>query len=94
MTLTKLAHELRKILLFRWLTLDKTGYITLWTMRPSYGAVWPKEEEGIWHRGDDPLCGMCGYIFPDAINVELDLREYTSEIAGVEYDRCIVEVRG
>lgn len=93
MTLGELAKKLRELFWFRWLTLDYTGYITLWNMRPKFGAVCPKDKKEMWHRGDDPLCGICAYIFPYAINEELDLREYTREISGVDYSKCIVEVR-
>ena len=91
MTLTELAHELRKVLRFRWLTLDYTGYVTLWMSRPRYIEDWSGTRK-TWCRGNAPLQGMCGYIFPNAINEVLDLEEYTSERHGVDYGKCIVEV--
>lgn len=91
MTLTEFAVELKNILRFRWLTLDYTGYITLWNNRPKYTADW-KGSEKTWQRGNDPLCGMSGYIFPKAIGIKLNLEEYTDKNGAVDYSKCIVEV--
>lgn len=91
MTLNELAKELRKVLRFKWLTLDHTGYITLWMGRPKYIEDWAGTRK-TWCRGSDLIQGMCGYIFPNAINAVLDLEEYTSERYGIDYSKCIVEV--
>lgn len=91
MTLTELAYELRKTLRFKWLTLDHTGYVTLWMSRPKY----KEDYEGgrkIWSKGNDPMQGICTYIFPNALNAKLDLEEYTDQVAGIDYSKCIVEV--
>ena len=91
MTLNELAKEFRKVLRFKWLTLDRTGYITLWMGRPKYIEDWAGTRK-TWCRGSDPIQGICGYIFPNAINAMLDLEEYTSERYGIDYSKCIVEV--
>lgn len=91
LTLTELARELKKIFKFRWLTLDYTGYITLWNKRPKYTAGW-KESEKTWQRGNDPLCDMSGYIFPNAVGGALDLEEYADEHGEIDYSKCIVEM--
>lgn len=90
-TLNEFAIELRKILCFRWLTLDFTGYITLWKLRPKYGEDFPRSGK-TWRRGDDYIYGMCGYIFPKAISIKLNLEEYTDKNGAVDYSKCIVEV--
>lgn len=91
MTLTELACELRKILWFRWLALDYTGYISLWNSRPKYAANWQGSNK-TWQRGKGMLSGMSGYIFPNAVGVALNLEEYTDESGEIDYSRCIVEV--
>lgn len=91
MTLTEFAVELKNILRFRWLTLDYTGYITLWNNKPKYTADW-KGSKKTWQRGNDPLCGMSGYIFPNAVGGALDLEEYADENGNIDYSKCIVEV--
>lgn len=91
-TLNEFAAELRKTLRFRWLTLDYTGYITLWNNKPKYTADW-KGGKKTWQRGNDPLCGMSGYIFPNAVGGALDLEEYADENGNIDYSKCIVEVK-
>lgn len=95
MTLNEMAYELRKTLRFKWLALDYTGYITLWNARPKYCKEKYREDwtsEKMWRRGNDPINGICGYIFPYAINRNLDLSEYKDENGNIDYSKCIVEV--
>ena len=91
LTLTELAHELRRLFRFKWLTVERTGYITLWKVRPKY---FESEDEicKTWGRGDDQIGGMCVYIFPKATIRNLDLSEYAYESGDIDYSRCIVEV--
>lgn len=91
MTLTELAKELRKSLRFKWLTLDHTGYVTLWKSRPRY-ADYPEGTGKIWYRGDSYIGGMCAHIFPNAINTALALEEYADKNGKIDYSKCIVEV--
>lgn len=94
LTLTELAHELRKTLCFRWLTLDKSGYITLWKKRPKYEPYEYERNDEVWHISnyDNPLYGECGVIFPKTIKAKMNLEEYKNKRGGINYSKCIVEV--
>lgn len=91
MTLTELAHELRKLFNFRWLTYDRRGddwyVINLWKSKPVY-------EIGMWCPKRDIESD-----YPQSINrlflkpeIELDLSEYPDTYGQIDYSKCIVEV--
>lgn len=85
MTLTELAKKLRKILRFRWLTLDKSRYITLWNRKPYW------DEYDSWSIGLD-ISHICYAVVPPAMCGSLDLSEYTGKNGRIVYSECIVEV--
>lgn len=91
MTLEELARGLRKIFRFRYLTLEHTGYISLWKNRPKYSEDFTGSGK-TWRRGDDHICGLCAYLFPNSIDVELDLEEYEDADGNIDYSKFIVEV--
>ena len=93
MTLKELAHELRKIFKFKYLTVspDFCGCpieIYCWTsIRPTYnakGRMWIISQEG-------SQTIMSSF---EAWHLEksLDLSEYADESGEIDYSRCIVEV--
>lgn len=92
MTLEELAQDLRKIFKFKYLTLEHTGYISLWKNRPKYSEDFTGSGK-TWRRGDDHICGLCAYLFPNSIDVELDLEEYKDAEGNIDYSKCIVEVK-
>ena len=88
MTLTELAHELRKIFKFRYLTGEiaiYNSYFCMWDQKPRWdGKYWRSEEDGKKHIVTDFLtCDIAG---------EIDLSEYKDEQGNIDYSRCIVEV--
>ena len=85
MTLTELAKKLRKILRFRWLTLDKSRYITLWNRKPYW------DEYDSWSIGLD-ISHICYAVVPPAMYGSLDLSEYAGKNGHINYSKCIVEV--
>ena len=88
MTLTELAHELRKIFKFKYLTVEIAifnPYFCLWTERPYWnGTYWGAKEDGQKH------------IVTDFLSFEtvasIDLSEYKDENGEIDYSKCIVEV--
>ena len=93
LTLTELAHELRNVFKFKYLTVspDICGCpmeIYCWTsIRPTYnakGRMWIISQEG-----SQTIASSL-----DAWNLEksLDLSEYADDNGEIDYSRCIVEV--
>ena len=92
LTLTELAHELRKIFRFKYLTacnkmtgsspigLDlSTGY------RPWFSS------DGYW--SISYVVGGGSLVIPVALlSMDLDLSEYADEDGNIDYSKCIVEV--
>lgn len=92
MTLAELAHEMRKIFKFRWLTACKkmTGGspvgLDLFTgSRPEY------TDDGYW--ANNYVVAGGSLVIPVALlSMYLDLSEYKDENGEIDYSRCIVEV--
>ena len=92
MTLTELAHELRKLFKFRWLTACKkmTGGspvgLDLFTgSRPEY------TDDGYW--ANNYVVAGGSLVIPVALlSMYLDLSEYKDENGEIDYSKCIVEV--
>lgn len=92
MTLTELAHELRKLFNFRWLTACKkiTGGspvgLDLFTgSRPEY------TDDGYW--ANNYVVAGGSLVIPVALlSMDLDLSEYKDEDGNIDYSKCIVEV--
>lgn len=86
LTLTELAHELRKIFGFRYLTVSEDWplpTIIMWGGKVEYdGRGWnmiaPKSYYGSFN-----VSALCS---------NLDLSEYTDENGNIDYSKCIVEV--
>ena len=83
LTLTELAHELRELFDFKYLTVDSCGEgIMLWLHKPEPVA-------GDWLAGDsDHILAF----FANSLNMSLDLSEYKDENGVLDYSHCIVEV--
>ena len=91
LTLTELAHELRKIFKFKYLTVDKDfrndnkPTIAIWKDRPEFNQ-WNE-----WEMGLIP-CNGCFDVEMLNIAEALDLSEYKDADGNVDYSKCIVEV--
>lgn len=91
MTLEELAHELRKIFKFKYLTVDEDfrndnkPTIAIWKDRPEFNQ-WNE-----WEMGLIP-CNGCFDVEMLNIAEALDLSEYKDADGNVDYSRCIVEV--
>ena len=87
LTLKELAHELRKIFKFKYLTASLNTRIHLWSGRaPIYrinGKYWTSDFIKTSVLGE--LMGM------ELVNV-LDLSEYKDADGNIDYSKCIVEV--
>lgn len=92
LTLTELAHELKKIFKFKWLTVDEGNEIQLWVC---FSEDDPPEfyEDGCWY-SDSPMTDELCSILPSVglFAIGLDLSEYEDENGEIDYSRCIVEV--
>lgn len=89
-TLTELAHELRKIFKFKYLVAygsELYGYrVRAYLLKPKYIPI-----GGFWFnatRGNDALLDIS---FSDLM-CELDLSEYKDTDGNIDYSKCIVEV--
>ena len=88
MTLAELAHELRKIFKFKYLTKDPVGNICCWNGKPVYDAV-----EDFWVTGSRGGVSPVLETWPSAMTVKtLDLSEYKDENGEIDYSKCIGEV--
>ena len=88
MTLTELAHELRKVFKFKYLTKDPIGDIYCWDGKPVYDAV-----ESFWKSGSRGGVTPVLETWPSSMTVKtLDLSEYKDENGEIDYSKCIVEV--
>ena len=88
LTLKELAHELRKIFNFRWLTITDdypTPTLMLWTDKPGYDG------HG-WNIFNVTLKPYRGSATTYALNTDLDLSEYKDADGNIDYSKCIVEV--
>lgn len=91
MTLKELAHELRKLFRFKYLTVDEDfrndnkTTIAIWKDRPEFNQ-WNE-----WEMGLIP-CNGCFDVEMLNIAEALDLSEYKDADGNVDYSRCIVEV--
>lgn len=84
LTLTELAHELRNIFKFRYLTVDydyPASLMSMWDEKPEFGF-------SCWDRST----GYLGDFSTSALNIELNLSEYADENGDIDYSKCIVEV--
>lgn len=92
LTLTELAHKLKKIFYFRWLTVDEGNEIQLWVC---FSENDPPEfyEDGCWYADSpmtDELCSILSSMGFFAIDI--DLSEYKDTDGNIDYSKCIVEV--
>lgn len=85
LTLTELAHELRNIFRFRYLTVDDSRCIYAWRgKKPRY-----LEEEKYWTGNSSEISIV---LETWAHEVDLDLSEYADENGEIDFSKCIVEV--
>ena len=85
LTLKELARELRKIFMFKYLTVSNTyGYcINVWKyFKPEWN-----ESDGEWIG-----CYMAFDVYPDGLRCKLDFSEYVDADGDVDFSKCIVEV--
>ncbi len=88
LTLTELAHELRRIFKFRYLVVERplhSSYFSMWNQKPRWnGKYWDAENDGEKH------------IVADFLEFEIigkvDLSEYADADGNIDYSKCIVEV--
>lgn len=87
LTLRELAHELRRIFRFKYLTAHRSGvelFLRMYAKEPSYFKTY-----GVWSNA---------YVvfFPIAVSVDLrvdlDLSDYADENGEIDYSKCLVEV--
>ena len=83
LTLTELAHELRKIFRFKYLTVSNINGCNINVWKHSK----PEYNDGEWIGSY-----MAFDIYPDELRFELDLSEYADENGDIDYSKCIVEV--
>lgn len=87
-TLKELAHELRKVFKFKYLTVEvpyHSLYFILWNQKPHWnGKYWDTEMDGK------------GHIVVDFLEFEIvgkvDISEYKDADGNIDYSKCIVEV--
>ena len=88
LTLTELAHELRKLFDFRYLTVHKNWCrrpaICMWSSEPRY--ICPNDIGG-WTKAH-----CVGSLEKDYTKMYLDLSEYKDADGNIDYSKCIVEV--
>ena len=87
-TLTELAHELRKLFNFGYVTLEvgigDYYQVSLWQKKPQF-VDWCKS----WTA---PYGGrVYGWLTTNCLSKELDLSEYKDENGEIDYSKCIVE---
>ena len=82
MTLKELAHELRKVFKFRYLTVSR-DIVLLWKKKPVYLI-----REWFIEGSIDQFM----VINMDFFSVDIDLSKYKDENGNIDYSRCIVEV--
>ena len=87
LTLKELAHELRKIFRFKYLTAHRSGvelFLRMYAKKPSYFKTY-----NVWGNAD-------AVFFPIAVSedlrIDIDLSEYKDENGNIDYSKCIVEV--
>ena len=88
LTLKELAHDLRKVLKFRYLTAERpihNLYFALWNQKP----VWNGES---WRPADNSDRHIVADFFEFEIVGNLDLSEYRDADGVIDYSKCIVEV--
>ena len=86
LTLKELAHEMRKLFEFDYVTVDANESITFWVRKPLYISMC-----GLWERNTYlNSWDIFNVDFSSAVN--LDLSEYADENGEIDYSRCIVEV--
>lgn len=89
MTLKELAHELRRLFEFKYLTASPVNVsdneIEVWDGRPDI-----MDGYKAWTSNKDAHC--CMSFFACDMCVDLDLSEYADADGKIDYSRCIVEV--
>lgn len=88
LTLKEFMDFLRKLFHFRWLTVDKEGWLSLWVCRS--GNEPPRYTEDGWTTYAVSKTYALLDIIPEFLR--LDLSEYTDEDIEIDYSKCIVEV--
>ena len=91
MTLNEFARKLREVLEFRWLTVESSGYITLWRKKPKFSRILPGSKMS-WNRGIDDMDDTVAYIRPKSVNEPIDFSDRRDESGRIDYSKCIVEV--
>lgn len=88
-TLAELACELRKIFIFKYLTVEFSnynGYFVTWDEKPNWdGRYWCDEDGAVLSNAVFSFAGV-------DIVWEIDLSEYKDKAGEIDYSRCIVEV--
>lgn len=92
-TLIKLAHELRKLFNFRWLTLDENNGIDLWMCFADNDPPKFSGDYFLWSSESPNTRAICTIDFDTKIAaVNLNLSEYRNDNGDIDYSKCIVEV--
>ena len=92
MTLTELAHELRKVFDLRYLTANSYCYdsdrfkIMIW-----FGRYRPKYDITEGWINSSPLSNYV-VIYWNDLGIEIDFSEYENEFGYIDFSKCIVEV--
>ena len=92
MTLTELAHEIKKIIAFDYMTVHKNWYkepvVFLWGGMPEYS---PTQDVGGWQSVTGKSHALCWFGVYSIIG-GLNLSEYKDANGDIDYSKCIVEV--
>lgn len=92
MTLLELAHELRKIIKFKYLTMEcpfGNLYFAMWSRKPYWKG---KTGYGFWRSEKDNDNFIVADFFDFCLEAKLDLSEYADKDDDIDYSKCIVEV--
>lgn len=88
MTLKEFMDFLRKLFHFRWLTVDKEGWLRMWVCKSGYEP--PRYTEDGWTTYAVSKTYALLDIIPESLR--FDLSEYKDEDGNIDYSKCIVEV--
>ena len=92
-TLIELAHELRKLFNFRWLTLDENNGIDLWMCLADNDPPKFSGDYFLWCSESPKTWAICTIDFDEKFfAINLNFPEYKNENGKIDYSKCIVEV--
>ena len=92
-TLIELAHELKKLFNFRWLTLDENNGIDLWMCFADNDPPKFSGDYFLWYSESPKTRAICTIDLDEKLAaINLDFPEYKNDNGTINYSKCIVEV--